>query len=261
MGYTQLCTYAQSAYGYELRFGGSRAKAITCPTRNIKSELIYPQIRVKSLKYQGRGRPKADTEMQCVGYECQASLATDINKVKTTRERLGRFMLATNELDVNKLADIEMLSQYKSQTHVERGFRFLKADEFELNHVYLKDPNRIGALMMLMTLCLVVYNFAQYRLRQTLEQKDTVVPNQLGKPIKNPTLRWIYQLMATITVLCLWDEANQRWIKKICNLKKIHRVILAHYGADALSIYGLSATMPPPEYDKNQKPLMEWCGM
>ena len=176
-------------------------------------------------------------------------------------ERLGRFILATNEMDAQRISAHEMLSQYKKQTHIERGFKFLKSDEFELNHVYLKNPNRIGALMMIMTLSLVVYNFAQYQLRQALEKKDTVVPNQLGKPVKNPTMRWIFQLMSSITVLCLWDQTNQTWVKKICNLKKIHRIILHHHGPEALSMYGLSETMLLPKYDKNQKPLMEWCGM
>jgi transposase len=151
-----------------------------------------------------------------------------------------------------------MLSEYKSQTHVERGFRFLKSDEFQLNHIFLKNPERIGALMMLMTLCLVVYNFAQYQLRQALKHEDTVLPNQLGKPVKNPTLRWIYQLLSAISVICLWDEINQCWVKKVCNLKKIHRIILYHYGPSALEIYGLSPAMLLPDYDRSQKPLMDW---
>lgn len=209
-------------------------------------------------KHDSRGRPKSGSEAQCVGYCCEASLATDIKKVETEIERLGRFILATNELDSQLIPDEEILFHYKDQAHVERGFRFLKSDEFELNHIYLKNPNRIGALMMLMTLCLVVYNFAQYRLRQALEHEDTVIPNQLGKPVKNPTLRWIFQLLSTITVLCLWDETCGQWVKKICNLEKIHRIILYHHGCSALTIYGLPSNMLLPEYDKNQKSLMTW---
>lgn len=202
--------------------------------------------------------PKKNTPQICCGYRCQANLSSNLAYINTEMERLGRFILATNELDSNVLPAEEILSQYKSQTHVERGFRFLKSDEFELDHVFLKNPGRIGALMMLMTLCLVVYNFAQYRLRKTLEHENVVVPNQLGKPIKNPTLRWVYQMMSSISVLCLWDEDNQQWIKKVCNLKKVHKIILYYYSPAALKLYGLPMEMPPPEYDKSQKPLMEW---
>ncbi len=93
-------------------------------------------------------------------------------------------------------------------------------------------------------------------MRKALEEKDIVIPNQLGKPIKNPTLRWIYQMMSVVSVVCLWDEAQQRWIKKVCNLKKIHAVILHAYSSQALDIYGLPSTIPPPDYDKQRKPLM-----
>ena len=164
-------------------------------------------------------------------------------------------------MDVEKIRDQDILLQYKQQSNIERGFKFLKSDEFELNHIFLKNPNRIGALMMLMTLCLVVYNFAQHQIRQALENEDTVLPNQLGKPIKKPTLRWVFQLLSSITVLCLWDKDNQVWIKRVCNLKTIHRIILYHHGPEALSMYGIDKKMTLPDYDKNQKPLMKWCGM
>lgn len=235
-------------------------KAMKKFAKTLKYHELHYHI-VPIMKYQSRGRPSKDTPRECVGYSCQATLSSALYLINTEIERLGRFILATNEVDAELLSAKDMLSQYKSQTHVERGFRFLKADEFELNHIFLKNPSRIDALMMLMTLCLVVYNFAQYRLRQTLAHEDTVVPNQLGKPIKKPTLRWIYQLMSSITVLCLWDKQNQRWVKKICNLKKIHKIILYYYSPQALELYGLSKSIPPPEYDKKQKPLMEWYKM
>ena len=212
------------------------------------------------MRYPGKGRPKKETEQECIGYRCKARLSSDLSAIRKEIECLGRFVVGINELDEAILPAEEMLKQYKSQTHVERGFRFLKADEIELNHIFLKNPNRIGALMMLMTLCLVVYNFAQYRLRKTLEENEVMIPNQLGKPIQDPTLRWIYQLMSVISVLCLWDEPNQRWVKKICNLKKIHKIILYYYGSLALELYGISQ-MGPPEYDKTRKPLMDWCKM
>ena len=45
-----------------------------------------------------------------------------------------------------------MLSQYKEQDSVERGFRFLKDGEYRLNHIFLKKNSRIEALMMVLTL-------------------------------------------------------------------------------------------------------------
>jgi transposase len=47
---------------------------------------------------------------------------------------------------------------------------------------------RIEALMIVMTLYLLVYKVAQYRLRQRLKDKHETLLNQLNKPVQNPTL-------------------------------------------------------------------------
>jgi transposase len=56
-----------------------------------------------------------------------------------------------------------MLSTYKEQQGGERGFRFIKDPLFHLSGVFLKKPERIDALMMVMTLCLMVYNAGYFR--------------------------------------------------------------------------------------------------
>lgn len=78
-------------------------------------------------------------------------------------------------------SDEKMLSEYKEQQHVERGFRFLKDSTFMVDSIFLKSTKRIEALMMVMTLCLLVYNIAQYKLRKKLKDENTTLPNQLGK--------------------------------------------------------------------------------
>ena len=57
----------------------------------------------------------------------------------------------------------------------------------------MKSRRRIETLMMVMTLYLMVYNFAQLRARQALQETNETLPNQVGKPINNPTLKWIFQ--------------------------------------------------------------------
>lgn len=48
------------------------------------------------------------------------------------------------------------LDTYKSQQSVEREFRFLKSPNFLVSSFFLKKPERIEALLMVMTLCLMV---------------------------------------------------------------------------------------------------------
>ena len=58
---------------------------------------------------------------------------------------------------------------YKGQGHAERGFRFLKDPRFLASSLYLKKPERIMALLMVMTVCLLVYAALEYRIRQALK--------------------------------------------------------------------------------------------
>ena len=51
------------------------------------------------------------------------------------------------------------------------GIRFLKDPLFLASSLFLKSPKRIMALMMVMTLCLLVYAALQHRIRQRLEQR------------------------------------------------------------------------------------------
>ena len=149
---------------------------------------------------------------------------------------------------------------YKEQACVESGFKFIKNNAFELDSFYLKTPARIGALMMIMTLCLMVYNFAQYSLRKCLDEQDEVVPNQVGKPIKNPTIKWISELMNMIAVVTIVTDSRRHRI--VTNVKKVHQRIIAYFGVHALKIYGL-----PPDLERvninysNYKNLLHWCEM
>ena len=63
----------------------------------------------------------------------------------------------------------EVLETYKSQQSVERGFRFLKSPDFLVSAFFLKKPERIEALLMVMTLC----SFSLFRNRAQSSHKIT----------------------------------------------------------------------------------------
>jgi transposase len=154
----------------------------------------------------------------------------------------------------------QILKQYKEQSGVESSFKFIKSNAFELDSFYLKTPSRIGALMMVMTLCLMVYNFAQYHMRKCMEENGDVLPNQVGKPVKNPTMKWIAELMNIIAVVTIKTEFGIQRI--VTNVKKVHRRIIAYFGQHALQIYGLPLDLKQVEIDySNYKNLLHWCEM
>ena len=83
-----------------------------------------------------------------------------------------------------------VLAGYKGQAHAERGFRFLKDPQFLASSLYLKKPERIMALLMVMPVCSLVYAALEYRIRRALQEHGATFPDQKGKRIPNPTARW-----------------------------------------------------------------------
>jgi transposase len=136
-----------------------------------------------------------------ITYQVQASLERDPKRVEIETRSAGRFVLATNILDVQELSNDQMLSKYKEQQSSERGFAFLKDPLFFTDSVFLKSPERVSALALLMGLCLLVYTLTQRQLRQTLKQSQSGLKNQLGKLTDCPTLRWIFQCFQSVHFL------------------------------------------------------------
>ena len=88
-----------------------------------------------------------------------------------------------------------------------------------------------------LSLCLLVYTLAQYKLRQALITENRTIPNQLGKGVKNPTMKWVFTLFRGIHVGYLnTDEKSQRFVM---NIKDVHLNILGLFGAKAQSFYGI----------------------
>lgn len=217
-------------------------KALKPILKSLKHHQIEYQL-VPVKQYKKKGRPSKNEDKIIVGYKIEATLSSCLQSIKATKETLGRFILATNQLDETSLSAKDMLTQYKEQSSVESGFKFMKDSAFELDSFYLKTPKRIGALMMVMTLCLMVYNFAQYHMRKCIEENDDVLPNQNGRPTNKPTFKWVAELMEMITVATIRHENTVHRV--VANVKKVHQRIIAYFGPPALEIYGL-----PPDLIK-----------
>jgi len=210
--------------------------------RNLEKKFKYHnidkiQITQKKVKT-GRGRPKKN-DQPAIKYKITAEVISDEGKIAYALESKGKFIIATNELDEKALSTHDLLKNYKGQQAVERGFRFLKDPLFMTSSVYLKKDTRIVALGMVMCLCLLVYTLAQRHLRQKLTELSTSVPDQLGKPTKRPTMRWIFQIFEGVHVLI---HRTVEGIKEIIlNLNPTRRHILQVLGPPFEKIYANTA--------------------
>jgi transposase len=175
------------------------ADALTSAYEWVKK---YPLLRLTDLSSQSqrhrtagmKGRPKKNEYLTEV-WRIDAKLEVDTDSVAKEEARLGRFILASND---TALSGHAMLSIYKEQMHVERGFRFLKNKSFLVSETYLKKPQRIEALAFIMVVCLMIYSLLEHRLRQSLEKKGLTIPNRLGKPTSKPTLEWAFSFFLMI---------------------------------------------------------------
>jgi transposase len=188
-------------------------------------------------KYAQAGRPKAGQEKACIGYQVQVGVARNAAAIAQLLETKGRFILATNDLDESNYPDARILADYKAQQTVEYGFRFLKNPEFLADTLFLKSPKRIAALMMIMTLCLMVYNISQHQMRQQLKDAGETLPNQLGKSTDRPTLRWIFQIMEGIASVRIFDHDRTLVHEVVSNLNDLRLKIIRLFGKTACLIY------------------------
>jgi transposase len=113
----------------------------------------------------GRGRPTPRTPLKAIEWQIQAQVRSDDATIEHHKLVKACCVLGTN-IDARELSHAEVIAAYKGQSHVEGGFRFLKDPLFFVSSLFVKKPNRIEGLLMVMTLALLVYSVAQRRLRK-----------------------------------------------------------------------------------------------
>ena len=187
--------------------------------KSLEKNLKYHQLSEIEIKeINSNSRSKTDKQAsESIQYQVSGTLVKDGSAIELCQRRAGRFILATNILEDGVLTPDEILSKYKEQQCTERGFRFLKDPLFFADSVFLKSPERIETMAMLMGLCLLVYTIGQRQLRAALKQCNTGIKNQLGKLTNTPTLRWIFQCFQGIHYVKLNGEeevvnlTDDRW--------------------------------------------------
>ena len=175
--------------------------------------------------YGKRGRPGLGAQPDQIVYHIAGALASRLTARQARVDQHSCFILATNELDEAQLSAPEVLAGYKGQARAERGFRFLKDPQFLASSLYLKKPERIMALLMVMTVCLLVYAALEYRIRTALKEHAATFPDQKGKRIQNPTARWVFHYFVGIHVLFIPGQGLM-----VLNLTDEHQNLLRLLG-------------------------------
>jgi transposase len=201
------------------------------PYHDLKDLLIGPVTEKVEKK---RGRPKKDEPLNHC-FKIEGKIAIDEEALNDERRKFGRFVLASN--DVNLDPEL-MLNYYKGQQTVEHGFRFLKDKCFHVSEVYLEKEERIESLCMIMVLSLLIYSFAEWRLREKLKETGQTVPNQVNKPTQRPTMRWVFEIFMGVIQTTVIESGKT--IKVSVNLSSTQIAILSLLGQECRNYYGMN---------------------
>lgn len=200
------------------------------PYHQLKNLQVVPVTEKVEKK---RGRPKKNEPLN-YRFRIEGEIEIDEGALTEERKKFGRFVLASNDLDLDPEA---MLNYYKGQQTVERGFRFLKDKCFHVSEVYLKKEERIESLSMIMVLSLLIYSFAEWKLREKLKETGQTVPNQLNKPTQRPTMRWIFEIFMGVIQAVVIERG--KIIKVSVNLSSTQIKILSLLGQECKNYYGM----------------------
>jgi transposase len=181
-----------------------------------------------------RGRPRQGVQPDHVVYQIDGALASSLAARQARVDQHSCFILATNELDPLQLPPHELLASYKGQGHAERGFRFLKDPQFFAAALYRKKPERVMALLRVMTVCLLVYAALEYRIRQALQAPDATFPNQKGQRVQHPTARWVFHYFVGMHLL----SVSGQW-PLVLHLTEEHGNLLKLLGQPYMQLYGI----------------------
>src|SRR5215475_13046843 len=176
-------------------------QALTSFAAGLQTTVFHASTVCPTPHYGKRGRPGPETQPDQIVYHLTGALTSQLTDHRARVDQQSCFILATNELDEEQLSAQVVLDGYKGQARAERGFRFLKDPQFLASSLYLKKPERIMALLMVMTVCLLVYTALEYRIRTALKEHAATFPDQKGKRIQNPTARWVFHYFVGIHVL------------------------------------------------------------
>ncbi len=189
-------------------------------------------------QYQQRGRPQKEATPDQTVWYLVPTLKVDQDEVTVLASKKAAFIVATNILDAQRLSPEQVISTYKEQGGVERGFRFLKDPLFLASSVFVKKPERVIALSFVMVLCLLVYRLAEHVLRRQLVATEQTLPNQVNKPTNRPTMRWIFQCFEGIDLLHI--RSGSRWHSQVLGLQALHQRVLRLLGPTYSQFYFFS---------------------
>lgn len=180
------------------------AEAAAAKVRALQSPYHGVEVVVEACPKYGPGRPrqKQPRVVKALRYGLQVTLHERIDVIARKTQETGCFVLLTNVPTVGAMAHSagEVLRAYKEQHGIEQNFAFLK-DPLIVNRLFLKKPERIEALGLILLLALLLWRLVERALRVHVETTGHPVIGWDKKATQKPTAFMLMTKFAAVMVV------------------------------------------------------------
>jgi transposase len=185
------------------------AEAAAAKLRAVQTAYHLVDVTVEEQPVYGRGRPSAHTPrpVKAMRYRLQATMKPDPERIRRREEEAGCFVLLTNVPTTGHLAHSarDILTVDKEQHGTEQNYGFLK-DPVIVNSLFLKKPERIEALGLVLLLALLLWRLMERAMRTHVDTTSTSLPGWDKKATERPTAFMMVTKFAGVIVLKLGHD-------------------------------------------------------
>src|SRR5688500_9049994 len=180
------------------------AEAAAAKLRALQSAYHRVEVAVKEHPKYGPGRPSAKQPrvIKALRYGLQVTLHERSEVIARKCQETSCFVLLTNVPTVGEMAHParDVLQAYKEQHGIEQNYGFLK-DPLIVNSLFLKKPERIEALGLVLLLALLLWRLVERTLRVHVETTETPLTGWDKKATQQPTAFMMMTKFAAVIVI------------------------------------------------------------
>src|SRR5262245_49800160 len=229
---TTLATTVHAATKQEY-FCRAEAEAAAEQLRALQSAYHRVEVVVEERPQYGPGRPshKHPRVIKALRYGLQVTRHERAEVIAHKRQEAGCFVLLTNVPTIGAMAHRagEVLRAYKEQHGVEQNFAFLK-DPVIVNSLFLKKPERIEALGLVLLLALLLWRLVESALRVHV---DTTGHPLMGWDKKTTQKSTAFMMMTKFAAVMVLKVGGQRQL--VQPLSAVQQAYLNALGVPATS--------------------------
>jgi transposase len=180
------------------------AEAAAAKLRALPSAYHWVDVEVQERPKYSPGRPNSTRPrvVKALRYGLQVTRHERAEVMARKRQEAGCFVLLTNVPTVGEMAHSAraVLQAYKEQHGIEQNYGFLK-DPLIVNSLFLKKPERIEALGLILLLALLVWRLVERTLRVHVETTGNPLTGWDKKTTHKPTAFMMMTKFAAVIVL------------------------------------------------------------